>query len=221
VGDAFIWLLSGASEVPAIVAAVTAGATAAPLEWPHQAGLASLYPGDPGIVGSLLLHHVVLARGEALYLPAGNIHAYLDGVGIELMNASDNVLRGGLTPKHVDVAELSRVVERAAGPVPLLAARVLADGVLEYRPDDPAAGFSLVGFGGSVGGTTGGPTAADGVVNAELAIDGPAIALCLDGAFDLVGAVGRARVERGQAVLVTPDERSLAVTGSGQLYVAR
>ena len=61
-------------------------------------GLAASYPGDPGILISLLLHMLVLEPGEALYLPAGNIHAYQYGVGIELLANSDNVIRGGLTP---------------------------------------------------------------------------------------------------------------------------
>ena len=64
-----------------------------------------LYPGDPGVVLALLMNHVYLEPGQALYLPAGNIHAYLSGLGVEIMAASDNVLRGGLTPKHIDVAE--------------------------------------------------------------------------------------------------------------------
>ena len=64
------------------------------------------FPGDPGIVVALLMNLVTLRRGEGLFVPAGVLHAYLDGLGVELMAASDNVLRGGLTPKHVDVAEL-------------------------------------------------------------------------------------------------------------------
>ncbi len=76
--------------------------------------LAERYPADAGVVVAGLLNHVVLAPGEALFLAAGQLHAYLDGLGLELMANSDNVLRGGMTPKHVDVAELLRVL----GPVP-------------------------------------------------------------------------------------------------------
>jgi mannose-6-phosphate isomerase class I len=77
--------------------------------------LADAFPGDAGILTALLLNRVTLARGEALYLPAGNIHAYLSGLGIELMTASDNVLRGGLTPKHIDVDELLAVLDAERG----------------------------------------------------------------------------------------------------------
>lgn len=68
------------------------------------------FPGDVGVLAALLLHHVELAPGEALFLPAGNMHAYLSGFGVEVMASSDNVLRGGLTAKHIDVAELEGIV---------------------------------------------------------------------------------------------------------------
>jgi mannose-6-phosphate isomerase len=69
------------------------------------------YPGDPGIIAALLLNHVQLRPGQALYLGAGVPHAYLGGLGVEVMANSDNVLRCGLTPKHIDVPELLRVVD--------------------------------------------------------------------------------------------------------------
>ncbi len=68
------------------------------------------YPQDPGILAALLLNRVRLQPGQGLFLDAGNIHAYLSGTAVEIMSNSDNVLRGGLTPKHVDVDELARVV---------------------------------------------------------------------------------------------------------------
>ncbi|MFH9742792.1 mannose-6-phosphate isomerase, class I [Streptomyces roseolus] len=77
--------------------------------------LAHHYPGDPGVIAAMLLHHVRLQPGEALYLGAGVPHAYLSGLGVEIMANSDNVLRCGLTPKHVDVPELLRVVRFEPG----------------------------------------------------------------------------------------------------------
>ncbi|MGV9879114.1 mannose-6-phosphate isomerase, class I [Streptomyces sp. NPDC003006] len=74
------------------------------------ADLAHHYPGDPGVIAAMLLNHVRLQPGEALFLGAGVPHAYLDGLGVEIMANSDNVLRCGLTPKHVDVPELLRIV---------------------------------------------------------------------------------------------------------------
>jgi len=72
--------------------------------------IAALYPGDAGVLAPLFLNLVSLAPGEAIYLGAGELHSYLEGVGIEIMGNSDNVLRGGLTTKHVDVPELCRVL---------------------------------------------------------------------------------------------------------------
>ncbi|MFI5528865.1 mannose-6-phosphate isomerase, class I [Kitasatospora sp. NPDC051853] len=72
------------------------------------------FPGDTGLLAALLLNHVRLQPGEALYLGAGLVHAYLRGTGVEIMANSDNVLRCGLTPKHVDVPELLKVVEFTA-----------------------------------------------------------------------------------------------------------
>ena len=68
------------------------------------------YPEDIGVFSPILLNLICLKPGQAMFLPAGELHAYLDGVGIELMANSDNVLRGGLTPKHVDVPELLNVL---------------------------------------------------------------------------------------------------------------
>ncbi|AZG48771.1 mannose-6-phosphate isomerase, class I [Gordonia insulae] len=73
--------------------------------------LGEVYPRDPGVLASLLLNRIHLEPGDGLYLPAGNLHAYLHGTGVEIMANSDNVLRGGLTPKHIDVPELLRVLD--------------------------------------------------------------------------------------------------------------
>lgn len=84
------------------------------------ANAARHYPGDPGVIAAMLLNHVRLEPGEALYLGAGVPHAYLSGLGVEIMANSDNVLRCGLTPKHIDVDELLRVVDfRATDPAVL------------------------------------------------------------------------------------------------------
>ncbi len=94
------------------------------------------YPGEPSVVTTLLLNHVVLEPGEALRLDAGNLHAYLGGAGIELMGASDNVVRAGLTAKPVDPAELLRIVDPSPLEQPTLP--------VSDRYDLPAAGVALV-----------------------------------------------------------------------------
>jgi len=75
---------------------------------------------DIGVFAPLLMNLVELAPGEALHLEAGILHAYVEGAGIEIMANSDNVLRGGLTPKHVDVPELCRVLDFSPHPLQVL-----------------------------------------------------------------------------------------------------
>ncbi|MEO6884838.1 MAG: mannose-6-phosphate isomerase, class I [Jatrophihabitantaceae bacterium] len=111
---AFTYLLTLADSTP-LVAAVAARAAqfdpSSPWAGPARAaGLAAAdFPGDIGAVLSLLLNYIVLQPGEATYLSAGTVHAYLRGTGVEIMATSDNVLRCGLTPKHIDVPELLKI----------------------------------------------------------------------------------------------------------------
>jgi len=173
--------------------------------------LAEAYPGDPGIVLSLLLNHVTLLRGEVLYLPAGNIHAYLSGLGVEVMAASDNVLRGGLTPKHIDIDELLDVLDFSPLPVPYLPPTSDAPGVSVYRPDVPD--FRLV----RVDAAAGGP---GDVPMRQVTLAGPAIAICTAGGFLVAGAASSARVKRGESVFVTPDEGTITFAGAGEVFLA-
>ncbi|HET7783335.1 mannose-6-phosphate isomerase, class I [Pseudarthrobacter sp. GA104] len=137
---AFERLISGGQPVAdataLVVAALLSGAPLAPYEAELNTviSLNEKYPGDPGVLISLLLNRISLAPGEAVYLPAGNVHAYLHGLGVEVMASSDNVLRGGLTPKFVDVPELLRTVDFQPVAVPRLAAeRTVLDQEL-FRP---------------------------------------------------------------------------------------
>ena len=167
--------------------------------------LAAEYPGDPGIVISLLVNGVRLVAGEALYLPAGNIHAYLDGLGVELMNASDNVLRGGFSPKHIDVPELLSVLDFAPVPVPYIRASTPTAGLEIFEPDD--ADFTLVRVHGSA-------------IAASFVITGPAIAICTSGAVSITGAEGTATVSRGESIFITPAEGELRFAGGGTMFLA-
>ncbi|MCT9622495.1 mannose-6-phosphate isomerase, class I [Curtobacterium sp. C2H10] len=212
--DTVRWLETGDSSAQAVVQAVSDLAAALPDDavTPNTATVRDLgtsYPGDPGIVVSLLMHRVTLAAGEAMYLPAGNIHAYLDGLGIELMAPSDNVLRGGLTPKHVDVPELLHVLDFTAYPAPVLAAESVAAGVERFAPD--GVGFALLrvtGDGRPVGLASGGVAP----------LHGPSIAICTAGAVTLVGARSATLLRQGESCYITPDEGDVTVeadNGSG------
>ena len=203
---AFEWLVTGGPDVDELVAATVAAASTLEGDKFTLVGeLAAAYPGDPGIVVSLMLNLVTLKRGEVLYLPAGNIHAYVEGLGVELMAASDNVLRGGLTPKHIDVPELLSVLDFTPVPVPYLDPVELPGGVALYRPGVPD--FALAVVSGEVDGT-----------RYELA--GDSIVLCTAGSFEVVGSVSSASLSRGEAFFVTADEGELTLTGDGDLFVA-
>jgi mannose-6-phosphate isomerase len=106
--------------------------------------LAAIYPGDPSVVITLLLNRVVLAPGEAVFLGPGNLHAYLHGFGVEIMGSSDNVVRGGLTPKHVDVEELLAVLDFTPLDDPVVRAVESEPGQWLY--DTPATPFRLWRF---------------------------------------------------------------------------
>ncbi|KQZ82087.1 phosphoheptose isomerase [Microbacterium sp. Root166] len=206
-GAAIGWLLSedGAADARDIVAAASAATSiefAAELEMAR--GLEASTPGDPGIVVALLMNLVTLRRGEGLFVPAGVLHAYLEGLGVELMAASDNVLRGGLTPKHIDVPELLSVLDETPGAPMIVQPREVSTGVDRY--DVPVPDFAL--FRARAGAAT------------VVAIDGPAIAVSTGGAVSIEGRTGTTRLAPGGAVFVTPDEHEIAVRGDGEVFVA-
>ncbi len=167
------------------------------------ARLAQAYPGDPGVVISLMCNHLKLAPGEAVYLPAGNLHAYLCGAGIEVMASSDNVLRGGLTGKHVDLAALMEVLDFTDGKVPVLHP-VLGPGGLRYPV--PVEDFDL---------TRCQLDEASGV----LTTPGPQVLLCAEGRVVLASADGELVLEKGQSAFV-PAGAPVSARGPALLYRA-
>lgn len=204
--QAFAWLITRGDGVPELVAGISAVSVGSDrIELRTAAALAEAYPGDPGIVIALLLNRVSLARGEAIYLPAGNIHAYLEGLGVELMNASDNVLRGGLTPKHVDVPELLSVLDFKPMPAPYLSARAAGPGATLYAPEE--AEFRLVAL-------------EPGTGTAVVQLTGPAIVIATAGELEIAGERTTASLARGGSLYATPDERTLRVSGTGTAFLA-
>ena len=171
--------------------------------------LAEHYPGDPGVLVALLLNHVRLQPGEAIWMPAGNLHAYLHGAGIELMAASDNVLRGGLTPKRVDVGELLKVLRFEVLDDPLLPATEIAPGILTWRV--PVPDFAL--FRIAVDGTRP-PT--------EVPAAGPRIIISMEGDLFVGAAVDGTPVEltAGSAAYAPADAGRIKLAGDGVAFVA-
>jgi mannose-6-phosphate isomerase len=161
------------------------------------AALGERYPGDAGVVTALLLNLVHLKPGEALFLGAGNLHAYLGGTGVEIMANSDNVLRGGLTTKHIDIPTLLEVVD--ARPIePVVQRPVAVEGVAAYNSPVPEFALERLDLDGSV------------------AVSGPAILLCTDGAAD----VGSFSLERGAAAWLPAADGVVELRGRGTVYRA-
>ena len=175
-------------------------------EFSWAVGIGVLYPGDIGIVSALLLNLVRLVPGEAIYLPAGNLHAYLQGVGMEIMANSDNVLRGGMTPKHVDASELMRVLEFQAGPVAVLRGE-LRGSARVYQT--PAAEFELQSFTLLPGER---PTVDDR--------RGAEILFCQHGQVTVECAGEELALAQGQATFISAFEPSYALHGAGTLFRA-
>jgi len=181
------------------------GEFARELAWGARIG--ELYPGDPGIVVALALNLVVLAPGEAIYLPAGNLHAYLEGTGVEIMASSDNVLRGGLTTKHVDVPELMEVLDFHASPVDLVPT-VTRGREVEYRT--PAPEFTLSRLDLDGGQAVVGP------------ITGPEILVATAGAFDARRGSEAVKLEAGASLFVpAASGGEVALAGTGTVFRAR
>ena len=207
--ETLAWVLSGhaQAEVDDIAAAlVDAGDAEFADELAVLRRIAADFPGDPGIVVALLMNLVQLRRGEAVFAPAGVLHAYQDGLGVELMAASDNVLRGGLTPKHVDVPELLRIVDTTPAITPLVRPQQ-TDGVEVF--DVGVADFRLTRL-----------TARAGQPH-TLPVTGPTIALATAGRVDVSAGAVSHTLTPGQAVFATADEPTVHVTGTGELFVAQ
>ena len=167
--------------------------------WAAQ--LAGTYPGDPGVVISLMCNHLKLAPGEAVFLPAGNLHAYLCGAGVEVMASSDNVLRGGLTAKYVDLAALIEVLDFTDGRVPVLHP-VLGPGGLRYPV--PVDDFDLTRI--QLDRQTG-----------SLTTRGPQLLLCTEGTAVLTSPEGKVTVPQGGSAFV-PAGTPVAAHGPAVLY---
>ncbi len=167
------------------------------------------------MIASLLLRHAVLEPGDAAFMSAGGLHAYLHGTGIELLANSDNVVRAGLTPKHIDVPELLKLTDPAVT-VPLLEPRPLGGGVFGY--DSPAPEFRL--YRAQLGGAevelpgTGGP-------RIVLCIEGTAV-LRADGDAADDGAVhgGDLTVGRGESCFLPAADGVVSATGPASLFIA-
>jgi mannose-6-phosphate isomerase len=187
-----LWPLADRAELVTAVerAASRSGSNAA-----LAAELSGRYPGDMGVVVALLLNYVRLVPDDAVFLGAGHPHAYLNGFGVEVMAASDNVLRGGLTEKHIDVPELLRVLRYEVVKDPVVRPEPLAPGVMTWPA--PVAEFALV------------KAVVNGVVT--LPGDGPRVVVCLHG----TAQAGPETLHSGESVFVPASDPPVTVTSDG------
>lgn len=162
------------------------------------------YPDDPGALVSLMLNRFSLEPGEAVYLASGQVHAYLRGLGVEIMASSDNVLRAGLTQKRVDVEELLRCTDFAPAPARKPALRAGTGGLTEYRPG--VSEFALIH--GQVQGT------------AVVPHNGPRLVMCLSGALEVSGVLGAlGQLRAGQSAFVPHGVGNLELRGDGSVAI--
>ncbi len=177
--------------------------------WTWIYRLHRLYPGDIGILAPLFLNLICLEPGDAIFLPAAQLHAYLEGTGIELMANSDNVLRGGLTAKHMDVPELLDILRFEPAPVGFQESRPGEPGETVYV--SPAREFRLsrLSVSGGAGYTVESPRSVE-------------ILLCTRGEAVIreTRRDGELRVKRGESLLVPARVPGYAVRGEATFYKA-
>ncbi len=164
------------------------------------------FPGDTGALVALMLNEVALEPGEAIYLPAGNVHAYLSGLGLEVMAASDNVVRAGLTSKHVDVAEVLEVADFSELLEPRLRPKKLAEGLIEYPVD--CSEFRI--YRAEVSGKN---------LLADLDLPASAMVVCTAGEVAVSTSLEEREVLTKSEVVLASGAKKLSLSGSGTVFV--
>jgi mannose-6-phosphate isomerase len=154
------------------------------------------------------MNHMSLKRGEAVFVPAGMPHAYLSGLGVEVMLASDNVLRGGLTPKHIDVQELTNVLVFETTDPKLVSTKSLAVGFEKFDMPTPEFNFYRATVGSSN-------------LLVDLNLPGDAIVLCTEGSVAVSNSQGeREVINSGEAAFMAGDARTFSLAGNGTVFMA-
>lgn len=168
------------------------------------------YPTDPGVLLALLLRPMTLEPGEAIYVGPGVLHAYLSGLGVEVMATSDNVLRGGLTEKYVDVAEFLRVLDARVGEDPRVGALRGATPREWSRLVAPTSAFLLD------------EAQLDGTLRLERSGSGPSVVLCTRGDV-VVSAADKSsvRLGPGRAAYIATGDTPVQVAGVGEVFHVR
>jgi mannose-6-phosphate isomerase len=168
--------------------------------------LQELYPGDIGVLSPVLLNLILLQPGDTIFLEAGVLHAYLEGTGIELMANSDNVIRGGLTPKHMDVEELLTILRFDGKAVRLVDSRQPVPGERVFKT--PAEEFRLA----EIHVDPNEPYRSPGTGSIEILI-------CLDGA-GCIDAADSFPLHRGDCLMIPASTAPYTIRGHLRLFKA-
>lgn len=168
----------------------------------QTSALTQRYPADPGVLVTLLLNHVVLAAGEAMYLNAGVVHAYTSGFGVEVMASSDNVVRAGLTPKHVDVDELLAITNFTPMPPPLWQPTTVGEQSLNLDP--PVPEFRL---------------AVGRCPSVSLPDEGPRVLLVLEGTATVRTTRQAESLGQGDSLFLAHADGPASIEGDGRVVV--
>ena len=177
--------------------------------WTWMIKLNEEYPGDMGVLSPIFLNLVRLEPQQAMYLPAGELHGYLEGVGIELMANSDNVLRGGLTPKHIDVQELLAVLNFTDGDLNILSPENLTPGEAIYSTEAEEFVLSVIRINKAA------PFSSPGGRSVEMM-------MCTEGEVSVtdLSAGDITRLTRGISIIVPAAVEQYSIEGDGILYKA-
>jgi mannose-6-phosphate isomerase len=206
-GEVFLsiveWPLEQRADLVADVRAAISASDDENAGW--LASLADRYPTDPGVIGAVLLNHVKLAPGQAIYVEPGQIHAYLHGTGVEILGGSDNVVRGGLTRKHVALDELRRLLAVEATRPRIIDPVRQADGEERWPTPRPEFALSRLRLDGA---------------SRVCIVCGPEILLCLEGQVEVRAVAASLVLAVGESAFVTADTGPTTLVGRGVILRA-
>ena len=197
-------ILEGEAKKAAIAELLTYAANQTSLVFETIKQLAAMYPDDMGIFSPLLLNVVKLNPGEAMFLYAETPHAYLQGLALEVMANSDNVLRAGLTPKYIDIdALISNIRFDVTEPENILMQPEVSGNQAKYPIPVQDFSFSIL--------------TNESSLNENIHMTSASVLFCEHGQFEVACAQNAVTVEKGESVFVPASASAISVTGSGRI----
>jgi mannose-6-phosphate isomerase len=208
------WPLSDRAALVAEIAAASGrlratGTSEHPAAFDWLDRLVGLHPADPMVLAPLLLDLIHLSPGQTVYVPAGVPHCYLTGLGVEIMAASDNVLRCGLTSKSVDIDELLQVIDTRPCVPANIAGEQIGEHEVAWRPEIEDFQLTRIVV-----------TPEAGAVTGDESITGPQILACTRGTVQVRCGGRTLDLHSGYSAFVTADAAPLTFSGDGDVFRA-